>query len=83
MLTIKLRRAGRRHLPFYHLVVSEKRSKVTGRFVDKLGWYNPLLKQDNLKLDLHKLNKWLSQGATLSRGVSKLLKNYKWTQPTK
>ncbi|NOY14902.1 MAG: 30S ribosomal protein S16 [bacterium] len=77
MLTIKLRRAGRRNRPFYHIVVAEKRSKATGKFTDKLGHYDPILTEGNFKLDTQKLNKWLAQGATLSPGITKLFKHFK------
>ena len=77
MLTVKLRRAGRRNRPFYHVVVAEKRSKATGKFVDKLGYYDPLLPDNNLKIDTQKLNDWIKQGATLSDGISRLLKHFK------
>ncbi len=77
MLTVKLRRAGRRNRPFYHVVVAEKRSKTTGKFIDKLGFYDPLLPDNNLKIDTQKLKNWLNQGATLSQGITRLLKHFK------
>ncbi len=76
MLTIKLRRSGRKGLPFYHLVASEKRSKVLGKFNDKIGHYNPLGKGE-FKIDKDKLKLWLDRGASLSQGVRHLLKHFK------
>ncbi len=76
MLTIKLRRSGRKGIPFYHLVVAEKRSKVLGKFREKIGYYNPLVKEGGLKLDEKKLSYWQSQGAVLSEGVRKLFKKF-------
>ncbi len=77
MLSLKLRRSGRKGLPFYHLVVAEKKSKVLGKFRDKIGYYNPLDEKDGFKLNQKKLTYWLSQGVVLSEGVRKLFKHFK------
>jgi len=71
MLVLKLQRRGKKHQPFYRLVVSERRSKVTGQEVENLGWYDPKSKE-------HKFNKerilhWLQNGAQKTDSVHNLL----------
>ncbi len=71
MLVLKLRRIGKKHQPAYRLVVTEKRTKLDGKYLDDLGWYNPRSKQHQFKKErvLH----WLGHGAQKTDTVHNLL----------
>jgi small subunit ribosomal protein S16 len=65
-LKIRLARAGTKKRPFYHIVIADSRSPRDGRFIERLGYFNPLLPKDEaecLKLDLDKAKAWLAKGA--------------------
>src|SRR5262249_53873411 len=65
-LKIRLARAGTKKRPFYHIVIADSRSPRDGRFIERLGYFNPLLPKDKaerLKLDLDKAKAWLAKGA--------------------
>jgi len=68
-----LRREGRIHKPFYRIVVSDKRSPRDGRFIEQLGYYNPLNKTE-FEIDLEKVDEWIKKGAKPTNTVSKLIK---------
>ena len=75
-LKIRLARAGTKKRPFYHIVIADSRSPRDGRFIERLGYFNPLLpkdKTDRLKLDLDKVKAWLAKGATPSDRVLRFL----------
>src|SRR5262249_31998407 len=75
-VVIRLSRGGAKKRPFYKLVVADKRFPRDGRFIDKLGTYNPLLAKDNaerLKFDAEKVKTWLAKGAIPSVTLAKLL----------
>lgn len=74
MLKIKLTRTGRKKMPSYRIVVAEKRSKLSGRVVDTLGYYNPSISPSALKINQKLLEKWLKNGAQMTLSVKKLLK---------
>lgn len=74
MLTIRLTRIGRKNDPKYRFIVAEKRSKRDGKFIDRIGFYDPMLTPAVLTIDDAKLQNWLSKGAKLSEGAYKLLK---------
>ncbi|MBI4137134.1 30S ribosomal protein S16 [Candidatus Roizmanbacteria bacterium] len=73
MLVIRLQPTGRVKRKSYRIVVDEKRSKLVGRSVDDLGFYNPSENPVKLQYDKEKLAKWVAKGAQLSEGISKLL----------
>ncbi|HLB60031.1 MAG TPA: 30S ribosomal protein S16 [Patescibacteria group bacterium] len=75
MVTIRLKPTGRKHRRSYRVVVMEKRSKATGRAIDDLGYYNPLVTPADLHLDHDRLRHWINNGAHISEGVQKLLGN--------
>ena len=85
-LVIRMARAGTKKRPFYHIVVADSRSPRDGRFIERLGYFNPLLpkeKTDRLKWDLEKAKAWIAKGATPSETVESLLacattKTVKW-----
>ncbi|HZS65125.1 MAG TPA: 30S ribosomal protein S16 [Xanthobacteraceae bacterium] len=75
-LKIRMARAGTKKRPFYHIVVADSRSPRDGRFIERLGFFNPLLPKDNkerLKLDLDKVKAWLAKGALPSDRVLRFL----------
>lgn len=76
MVTIRLTRAGAKKRPFYHIIVTDSRNKRDGRYIERLGFYNPIAteKEEELKLDRERLDYWLSQGARASERVAKLIK---------
>lgn len=75
-LAIRLSRGGRKNRPFYRIVVTDKRMPRDGRYIEKLGTYNPLLNQDDenrVKLVEERIKYWLSQGAKPSERVAVFL----------
>ena len=75
MLAIKFRRIGKKKQASYRTVVAEKRSKLGGRYVEDLGWFNPRNDQFDLKID--RVKYWLGQGAQPTPSVAALLKRAK------
>ncbi|MCC6891066.1 MAG: 30S ribosomal protein S16 [Hyphomicrobiales bacterium] len=75
-LRIRLARAGTKKRPFYHVVVADSRSPRDGRFIERLGFFNPLLPKDKperLRLDLDKTKAWMAKGATPSDRIMRFL----------
>jgi small subunit ribosomal protein S16 len=75
-LVIRMARAGTKKRPFYHIVVADSRSPRDGRFIERLGYFNPLLpkeKTERLKLDLDKVRDWMKKGAQPSDRVMRFL----------
>ena len=75
-VVIRLARAGTKKRPVYHVVVADSRFPRDGRFIERLGYFNPLLPKDNdlrLKLDMEKVKAWLAKGAQPSDRVSRFL----------
>src|SRR6188768_3843236 len=75
-LKIRLARAGTKKRPVYHIVIADSRSPRDGRFIERLGYFNPLLPKDNkerLKVDFEKVKAWLAKGAQPSDRVSRFL----------
>ena len=75
-LKIRLARAGTKKRPVYHIVVADSRSPRDGRFIERLGFFNPLLPKDKterLKIDLDKVKAWLAKGATPTDRVLRFL----------
>jgi small subunit ribosomal protein S16 len=75
-LVIRMARAGTKKRPFYHIVVADSRSPRDGRFIERLGYFNPLLpkeKTERLKLDLDKVKDWMKKGAQPSDRVMRFL----------
>ncbi len=75
-LKIRMARAGTKKRPFYHIVIADSRSPRDGRFIERIGFFNPLLPKDNkerLKLDLDKVKAWLAKGATPSDRIMRFL----------
>ncbi len=76
MVTIRLSRTGAKKKPFYHIVVADSRNKRDGRYIERIGFYNPGAKGNEvtLKLDSNRVEHWQSHGAQVSDRVSKLIK---------
>ncbi len=80
MVVIRLARYGRKRYPFYHIVVADRRKFRNGKFIKKIGFYNPFgifeIKKD-IYIDIKKINLWINHGALLSKRVFCLFKKYK------
>jgi small subunit ribosomal protein S16 len=75
-LVIRMARAGTKKRPFYHIVIADSRSPRDGRFIERIGYFNPLLpkeKAERLKLDLDKAKDWMKKGAQPSDRVLRFL----------
>lgn len=76
MVTIRLSRGGAKKRPFYHIVVTDSRNRRDGRYIERLGYFNPIAAggERKLKLDLERADYWVSQGAQTSDRVANLVK---------
>jgi small subunit ribosomal protein S16 len=76
MVIIRLARGGAKKSPFYSVVVADSRNRRDGRFIERVGFYNPLAKegQEGLRLDGARISHWQSNGAQLSDCVARLVK---------
>ncbi len=75
-LKIRLARAGAKKRPYYHIVVSDSRSPRDGRFIEKVGSYNPMLPSDHadrVRLQDERIRHWLAEGALATERVAKFL----------
>ena len=75
-VVIRMARAGTKKRPFYHIVAADSRYPRDGRFIERLGYYNPLLpkdKEERLKLDMDKVKAWMAKGAQPSDRVMRFL----------
>lgn len=75
MVTIRLSRSGAKKRPFYHVIVADSRSRRDGRFIERLGFYNPVASagEEALRVDRSRVEHWVGQGAQTSEAVSRLL----------
>jgi small subunit ribosomal protein S16 len=81
---IRLRRVGRKNLPFYRIVVADQESPRDGRFIEVIGTYDPKgqTAADKIKVDADKALNWIARGATTSQTVQSLLKQAGVFKPT-
>ncbi|QIV95549.1 SSU ribosomal protein S16P [Allofrancisella inopinata] len=79
MVVIRMARGGAKKRPFYRIVVADKKSPRDGKFIEKLGFFNPIAKggEERLKLDVAKADEWISKGAQPSERVASLIKEAK------
>ena len=79
MVTIRLTRRGAKNQPFYHLVVTDSRKRQGGASLERVGYFNPIArgKDTRLKLDLERIDYWLSHGAQESERVRALVTGYR------
>ena len=71
---IRLKRIGAKKTPFYRVVVADERSPRDGKFIEEIGYYNPLTDPVDIKIDAEKATKWLGNGAQPTETVRSLLK---------
>ena len=76
MVVIRLARGGAKKRPFYNLVVADSRTRRDGRFIERIGFYNPIAtdKEEGLRISADRLSYWQGQGARLSLTVARLVK---------
>ncbi|OED40618.1 30S ribosomal protein S16 [Chromatiales bacterium (ex Bugula neritina AB1)] len=77
MVTVRLSRGGAKKKPFYQIVVTDSRNRRDGRYIERLGFYNPMTRnehEESLRIDLDRIDYWLGTGAQLSDRVAKLVK---------
>lgn len=76
MVTIRLARGGAKKRPFYHITVTDVRSPRDGRFIERIGFFNPVARgrEERLRLDLERMEYWKSQGAQVTPRVATLAK---------
>ena len=72
MTTIRLTRMGRKKMPFYRIVVTDSRKRRDGGWIESIGHYNPMIKEDNLTVDTDRLDYWIGVGAQMSDRVKRI-----------
>jgi len=82
MVVIRLARGGSKKRPFYHLSVADQRFPRDGRFIERVGFFNPIARgqEERLRVDLERVEYWLGKGAQASDRVTKLVKEAKKQQ---
>ncbi len=83
MVTIRLSRGGAKKRPFYHITVADSRRARDSRFIERVGFFNPVARgnEERLRLDQERVNYWVGQGAQLSTRVARLVKDAGQQQP--
>jgi small subunit ribosomal protein S16 len=78
MVIIRLARGGARNRPFYNMVVADSRNRRDGRFIERVGFYNPSAakNQESLRIQVDRITHWQGQGAQLSPTVARLVKQF-------
>lgn len=81
MVVIRLSRGGAKKRPFYHIVVSDKRRSRDGRFIERVGYFNPIAagKDVRLEINMARIDHWIATGAQPSDRVKNLIKTHKET----
>jgi small subunit ribosomal protein S16 len=76
MVTIRLARGGSKKRPFYHLTVADSRAARNSRFIERVGFFNPVARgqEERLRIDTDRVDYWVSQGAQVSDRVATLIK---------
>ncbi|WP_457674963.1 30S ribosomal protein S16 [Thiolapillus sp.] len=79
MVTIRLARTGAKKRPFYHIVATDSRSPRDGRYIERLGFFNPVAKggEEELRIDLELVDAWVAKGAQLTERAAALVKQYR------
>jgi len=82
MVTIRLSRGGAKKAPFYHVVATDSRNRRDGRYLERLGFYNPIARGEAVetKLDLERIDYWIGNGAQMSDRVKQIVKTYRKAQ---
>lgn len=81
MVRIRLKRGGASNNPCYRVVVTDSRNRRDGRFIEEIGYYNPLQKNDELSINLERARYWIGVGAQPSETVASFLKKLAKEQP--
>ncbi len=78
MVILRLTRGGANKRPFYHLVATDSRNRRDGRFIERLGFYNPIATEgeEGLRIALDRIEYWKGVGAQLSPAVARLVKDF-------
>ena len=78
MVVIRLARGGSKKRPFYHIVVADQRFKRDGRYIERIGFFNPVArgKEEKLRLNRDRVTHWVEKGAQMSVRVGTLVKDY-------
>lgn len=79
MVIIRLSRGGSKKRPFYHLTVADSRTSRNGRYLERVGFFNPIAtgQEERLRVDHERIEHWMSKGAQLSDRVAKLVEDAK------
>ncbi len=79
MVVIRLSRGGAKSAPFYNIVVADSRNRRDGRYIERLGFYNPVGKEgaENVRIASDRVTHWTGKGAQMSDTVARLFKKYK------
>ena len=77
MVRIRLSRGGTKKKPYYRVVVADQRCKRDGRYLEHIGYYNPMVSDNRFEIDSERFNYWLSLGAQPTNRVNKLMKTPK------
>jgi small subunit ribosomal protein S16 len=79
MVSIRLSRGGAKKRPFYHIVVTDRRNRRDGRYLERVGFFNPVAKgqEETLRIDVERVDHWIGNGAQTSERVASLLKAYR------
>lgn len=72
---IRLKRMGAKKKPFYRIVVADSRCPRDGKFIEEIGYYNPLVEEKTVKVDSEKVQRWIKNGAKPTDTVDRLFKN--------
>ena len=75
MVKIRLKRMGAKKKPFYRIVVADSRCPRDGKFIEEIGYYNPLVEEKTVKVDSEKVQQWIKNGAKPTDTVDRLFKN--------
>lgn len=78
MVVIRMSRGGSKKRPFYNLVAADSRNRRDGRFIERVGFYNPVASEgsESLRISLDRVQYWTNSGAQLSPAVERLVKDY-------
>ncbi len=79
MVKIRLARTGAKKRPFYHVVVTDSRNARDGRYIERVGFFNPVARgqEEKLRIDTDRIDHWIGQGAQTSDRVAKLIEQNK------
>ena len=77
MVVIRLSRGGSKKRPFYHVTVTDRRESRDGRFIERVGFFNPIARgqEERLRIDVEAVERWVAKGAQVSPRVASLLKD--------